>query len=499
MDVSRIHRKHPPKCCPSRPIHCGPGNIVNTGYATYRGNLSFPDTVAYLGIPYAEPPLGPLRFRAPLQLNTTRVAVAARGAVVDATEYPNFCVQGALGAGDAGGAGSEDCLKVNIYAPAGAKVGSNRYVFGNPRSPNVVVVTVYYRLNAFGFLSVPEFSDPAHGDFNAGFSDQTQALRWAVTVNGESAGGASVELHLCYAQSVYRTPLATPAQVLPQFQLFAFKAGCGTGPVSAQLACLRTARASAIVAAQDFCGYSQFHPVLDGKIFTDFPTRQISRGNSRMFLSWLAAAALVAASFSSLPISCTSLMLPQEYPMAEFASPDLQSQAATGEPELLCARHILGSAASKRNIAWTYRYNQPNPTSGFPAVGHAAENWMMFLGSNTGFNGSVTFSPMTPVETSFAEELIAYWLSFARVGNPNTFKLARSPLWPQFTATVKTRMVLQQDRLSTTTQSGSFLEIQSALESQRCNFIASQVGQLQVGTKAQALPCLGRTSLASGL
>ena len=121
------------------------------------------------------------------------------------------------------------------------------YVFGNPRNwpfdhwvhqvPDVVVVSVYYRLDSFGFLSHPAFvSNPSLGNLNVGFEDQTEALRWVqknihafggdpsrVTINGESAGGSSVELHLvahgqdglfhgAIAQSVYRTPLPTPAQ-----------------------------------------------------------------------------------------------------------------------------------------------------------------------------------------------------------------------------------------------------------------------------------------------
>lgn len=119
------------------------------------------------------------------------------------------------------------------------------YTYGNPRnwpfdgwvhqSPNVVVVSVYYRLDSFGFLAIPEFADASLGDFNVGFTDQVQALRWVkqniaafggdpnrVTINGQSAGGSSVELHLvtdqeklfsgAIAQSVYRTPLPTPAQ-----------------------------------------------------------------------------------------------------------------------------------------------------------------------------------------------------------------------------------------------------------------------------------------------
>lgn len=192
---------------------------------------------------------------------------------------------------EAGGAGSEDCLKVNIYAPAEATRKSKRafiltvheenpfdailpsscfgilswwrfallhlpsilpqtiltgYIYGNPRnwpyehwieqSPNVIIVSVYYRLSSFGFLAVPELQDGANGDLNAGFLDQVESLRWVkrnigafggdasrVTINGESAGGSSVELHLvargneglfsgAIAQSVYRTPVPSPSQ-----------------------------------------------------------------------------------------------------------------------------------------------------------------------------------------------------------------------------------------------------------------------------------------------
>lgn len=115
------------------------------------------------------------------------------------------------------------------------------YVYGNPRnwpfdhwihqSPNVVIASVYYRLNSIGFLSTPELENHGLGDLNAGFYDQIQALKWIqqhvdafggdprkVTINGQSAGGASIELHLvshgsqglfsqAIAQSVYRTPL----------------------------------------------------------------------------------------------------------------------------------------------------------------------------------------------------------------------------------------------------------------------------------------------------
>jgi carboxylesterase type B len=104
------------------------------------------------------------------------------------------------------------------------------------QSPYVVVVSIYYRLSSFGFLATPAFRDATIGDHNAGFLDQIEAMRWVkeniasfggdpnqVTINGESAGGSSVELHLvaknneglfhrAIAQSVDRVPLPTPEQ-----------------------------------------------------------------------------------------------------------------------------------------------------------------------------------------------------------------------------------------------------------------------------------------------
>lgn len=73
------------------------GQVVDLGYARYRGNLSYPNTVAFLGVPYAEPPVGERRWRAPAPLDTTRVGRQSRGQIIDVSKSPNFCVQASRG------------------------------------------------------------------------------------------------------------------------------------------------------------------------------------------------------------------------------------------------------------------------------------------------------------------------------------------------------------------------------------------------------------------
>ncbi|KAL0571847.1 hypothetical protein V5O48_010115 [Marasmius crinis-equi] len=514
-------------------------DVVDTGYAKYLGNRTFPNAVAYLGLPYAEPPLGDRRFRAPVPLNTTRITEESGGEVIEATQYPDFCIQGGFG----GGAGSEDCLNVNVYAPVGAKKGDQLpvifyihgggYVNGNPRnwpfdhwiqqSPNIVAVSVYYRLDSFGFLATPDFTDSTNGDLNAGFLDQVEALRWVkaniesfggdpakVTINGESAGGGSVQHHLvanegeplfsgAIAQSVYRARTPTPEQQQPLFENYVSAAGCGFGDLTAQLTCLRSASVDSLVRAQQtpFNGpYNGFEPVVDGKVIVGHPTTLIREGK-------FAKVPLIVGATSNETVSGgTNLTTALQgafpglsdddvqdilvvAPVSDFTDETQRFQVVTGESLLRCAREILGGAYSTAPKSYAYRYNQPSPVQRTPTgVEHAAENFMMFLGTDTGTNGSTTFHPMTPIEDAFAEELLAYWISFVRTGDPNTFKLDRSPEWPQYSLdgagdTQKRRIVLQENPGNSTEVSGSFVEQELENEGRRCEVVASKSEQEQ--------------------
>lgn len=235
------------------------------------------------------------------------------------------------------------------------------FFYGNPRnwpfdhwiqqSPNVVIVSVYYRLDAFGFLSAPSFTSTntpsSIGTHNAGLLDQREALRWVqkhisafggdparVTINGESAGGASVVFHLvsrgaaqerlfsgAIAQSIYRTPVPLPKQqkvwcqvrhhptrrrqltdLQRLFDTIANATGCSAPTEAAAVACLRKASVGDIARAQDAASidtyvhvcdcffysdgnlfarsnpYGTAHPVLDGQDLVEYPTQSFLHG-----------------------------------------------------------------------------------------------------------------------------------------------------------------------------------------------------------------------------
>ncbi|EHB14654.1 Carboxylesterase 2 [Heterocephalus glaber] len=172
----------------------------------------------FLGIPFAKPPVGSLRFAAP-------EAPEPWSGVRDGTSYPAMCLQDVdimkmFNMTTPSVPVAEDCLYLNIYTPAhvhdesrlpvmvwihggGLVVGMASLYDGSKlaASENVVVVTIQYRLGVLGFFS----TEDQHAAGNWGFLDQVAALRWVqqnivhfggnpdgVTIFGESAGGVSV-------------------------------------------------------------------------------------------------------------------------------------------------------------------------------------------------------------------------------------------------------------------------------------------------------------------
>jgi para-nitrobenzyl esterase len=163
----------------------------------------------WLGIPYAAPPVGALRW-APPQPH------APWSTTLSATAFGNICTQPAVGKSGPN-TGSEDCLFINVWAPRGAHglpvlahIHGGGFFKGSGNGDNTllattgneVIVSMNYRLNIFGFLAHAALGRNS-GDY--GLQDQQAALRWVqqnisafggdphnVTIFGESAGGSSV-------------------------------------------------------------------------------------------------------------------------------------------------------------------------------------------------------------------------------------------------------------------------------------------------------------------
>jgi len=181
---------------------------------------------AYRGIPYAEPPIGELRFKKP-----KLILENAWEGILDGSGQVKHCVQPARGSYWSDISGSEDCLYLNIYVPqtekipsdgfpvmawihgGGFNVGNSGEFFYEPGfllDKDVILVTINYRLGIFGFLTLG--NEELSG--NVGLWDQLGGLKWIkknifhfggnpnqVTLFGESAGGWSVSYHLASEKS----------------------------------------------------------------------------------------------------------------------------------------------------------------------------------------------------------------------------------------------------------------------------------------------------------
>jgi para-nitrobenzyl esterase len=258
----------------------GGGPTVNTTDGPVRGIVKN-GVNQFLGIPYAAPPVGDLRWRPP--------APPAHHALLDATEFANTCPQvTTLGAFAGPTSTTEDCLYLNVFTPStsgskpvivwihgGANLDgeSNDYdgsklATGGPLGTPTVVVTINYRLGLFGILSEQHLNSEGHPWGNYGILDQQAVLRWVqanisafggdphnVTLGGQSAGaydtsanlispGATGLFQRAIIQSFPPSTWQTAAAALQRGNTFAAAAGCSDS------ACLRKLSAERILQLQ---------------------------------------------------------------------------------------------------------------------------------------------------------------------------------------------------------------------------------------------------------
>src|ERR1700728_2953651 len=281
-----------------RPIASTESGLV-IGSTTDGGN-------AFLGIPYAVPPVGALRWRPPQRYGFFP------GFVLQATQFGSACTQ-------PGGIGSENCLFLNVYTPEtesserrGHGLPVMFWIHGGgliegsstPYNPEqlvkkgVIVVTINYRLGYLGFLAQSAIDVEGHLNGNYGLIDQQFALGWVrrniasfggdpdrVTIFGESAGGQSVYAQLAspLASGMFRGAISesgsyaefqnyfsnvvtlaqgetTGSQSVPSGAAIADSVGCTSQTAS----CLRAVPASTMIAQEPF----PLYPFVDGRLLT---------------------------------------------------------------------------------------------------------------------------------------------------------------------------------------------------------------------------------------
>jgi len=432
----------------------------------------------FLGIPYAAPPVGPLRWRPPQP-------AAPWTGIRDAAAFAPHCPQPPSGFGVA--STSENCLYLNVFTPPGARgrhlpvmvwihggsflVGeSDDYIPAGLVRRGVIVVTVNYRLGALGFLAHPALAGrPGGPSGDYGLMDQQAALRWVqasiagfggnprdVTLAGESAGGLSVLAQLVspgarglFSRAIVESgtydltqaPLATAETA---GEAFAAKVGCA----SQTAACLRSLPVSAIVDNEDFAGYQ---PDVDGAVLTQsigpaLASGQFSRvpvinGTNRdewrLFVAQAqldGAPPVTAANYQAEIAStigvpaATAAVIAARYPLSAYSSPSVALGAVGTDAIFACPALTVDQSLSKYVPVYAYEFNDQNAPErylapvGFPyGAAHESEVQYLFSLRNAPFP-----AVLTPPQRKLAAAMKTYWANLAKTGSPSSLS------WPRF-------------------------------------------------------------------
>lgn len=439
----------------------------------------------FKAIPYALPPVGPLRWKAP-------VPMPRWSGVKNATAYGPVCVQPKGTLSNIYSADplpmSENCLTLNIWAPANAH---NAPVFfwiyggalwgGSSRDPlydgaqmakrGVIVVTINYRLGVLGWLAHPELSaeSPLNVSGNYGLLDQIEALRWVksnigafggdasnVTIAGESAGGLSVMYLMAspgarglfakaIAQSAYM--VSTPALKKSEHGTpSAEDRGLKLAAVvhAPNIAALRAMDPETLTAAAAASGFAPFGAV-DGHVFPAQLIDVFDRGEQ--------APVPILAGFNAGEIRSLRILAPPPPASAadyekivrarygDLADEFLKLYPSTNLQESVWAttRDALYGWTAERLVRKQTAIGQPSFLyffdHGYPAEDSAG--YHAFHGSELPFVFGTTDRtpplwpkiPATPEEAKLSDAMLDYWTSFARSGHPQA---QSAPSWQPF-------------------------------------------------------------------
>ena len=482
----------------------GTNPIVRVNDGLVRGTTA--GTVdEFLGIPYAAPPTGNLRWRPP-------APPASWEGVRDATQFGPSCPQ-LPGPFAPPGPISENCLDLNVYAPAlhGSHEGGRpvlvwihgggltqdagrNYDASELAADGAVVVTINYRLGALGFLAHPALaSRPGGPAGNYGLMDQQAALRWVqrniaqfggdphnVTIAGQSAGGLSVLAQLVspgarglFQRAIVQSgtfalnqqPLATAEAA---GQTFATAVGCP----DQSAACLRKVPVSDLVSKFGV----EIPGVVDGSVLTQPIGTALARGQFARVpvingithdeeLLFVAGLGITVSQGTNIPLAgdpkdsanyqaniaqalgvtdTRAAAIAAEYPLSAYPSPLVAFSLLVSDASFACPALQVDRWTAARGVpTYAYQFNDDN----------APVNILGFsLGLATHgaelpylFDQPNTPVTLNPDQQALAASMRTDWASFAGTGNPSS----RALPWPSFNGTRVLSLVPLQSQVTT--------------------------------------------------
>ena len=453
---------------------------LDTGMVSGKSGASA-DMRIYKGIPYAAPPVGDLRWRAPKP-------PAKWDGVRNADAFSPTCMQGN------GGQSSEDCLYLNVWTAA-KSAGEKRpvmvwiygggYNTGSGSQPmydgealarkGAVIVTLNYRLGVFGFFSYPELTRESdrRGAANFGVMDAIAALEWVqkniaqfggdpkrVTIFGESAGAGLIAnlqaapsakglFHRAIGESsAWSTASISHLSTLPDAEQAGAKIADSLGAKS--LAELRAKPADAVLKAGRGTG-----PVVDGWLIREDPGAVFAAGKQTEVP--VLTGSNRDESFGGNPRSAEQFTeqarkrfgdLADAYLKLYPAGSDEQARESafySGRDEMAFVMRNWARLAAKpgKTKSYVYYFTEqppliPNAKGGgafapgpHGSATHVSE--ILYV-----FNHLDNSRPWTDADRQVADTMSSYWVNFAANGNPNGKGLAA---WPAYDDKNKTPMV----------------------------------------------------------
>lgn len=460
---------------------------------------------AFLGIPYARPPVGKLRWRTPRVMREWKT-------VLKADTPPPHCVQSIFGFDR----GQEDCLYLNIWTPTlfpkkplpvmvwmhggGFTVGHSYETTPGHRlakQGDVIVVSVNYRLGALGFMAHPELTRE-HGatSGNYGMMDQIQALQWVrrnignfggdrdnVTIFGESAGGMSVcnlltsprAKNLFHKAIIQSGPCFSPYPGLGfmEKQGLTMEQHLGCDKAVDKLDCMRSKSPAEVLAAMPPAPGMVFGeeeeywmPNIDGDFLVEQPLKSLQAGRfakvpvingnnaneGSLLVMFGHEYQFKKLTPERYPDRIRYLVhdddkvkqVMEQYPLSQYTDAGEALSAVFGDYSFVCHEKWTSDALARQVPVYSYYFSYPDADFVLPKareLGAFHSAEVQFV-----FGDSMAWleSKFSGHEKVLSDNLMNYWTQFAYTGDPNGVVDTRktSVHWPQYNAT---RQRLQLD------------------------------------------------------